>query len=351
MISLNAEVLNDICYEPIQESGFEFGVVNILGTTKIPIRNLNTTEQLSDVSVAIGSSSLFSLMSECGIDDIEGNCEQSSEASIFVVSAFNDGIIYNLDTLDSGAVKTPYEKSFFSLLSNNDYDLVGSYVKNGTTYTGIINPCNNFTCSNPKVFTPYFSSNLYGKLIIAGNSSLCADNNKDGICEDPGDKSNNDIYMIYNDYDDVNKTADYSATTENSSAAYLDIPEGKTVLWAGLSWQGFMANRGAYTDPDDKAIDWTDELKAKAKSIKYKHDSDSSYQKATNAQMNWVNFDENRMYYQSFLDITDYVNAHKGGYYWVGDITTSQGEPRGGSFGAWSITVVYADNNEKFNNI
>lgn len=193
-----------------------------------------------------------------------------------------------------------------------------------------------FTCANPKAFTPLYSQNLYGKLIIAGNTSLCYNNG--GVCGNPGSNTNNNINMMYNDYDDVNGTTDNTTTVNNSSAAYINIPAGKTVLWAGLTWQGYMVN-------------WTDAQKEAGHQIKYKHDSDTSYQIETNAQMNWVYFDASRMYYQGFVDITSYVNAHKGGYYWVGDIATTQGQPVGGSFGAWSIAVIYEDENEDFNNL
>lgn len=192
-----------------------------------------------------------------------------------------------------------------------------------------------FTCANPKAFTPIYSSNLYGKLIIAGNTSLCK--NDGGVCGDPGNSTNNDINMMYNDYDNVTGTTDYATTTLNSSAAYLDIPAGKTVVWAGLVWQGYMVN-------------WTSAQKEAGHNIKYKFSTDS-YQTVTNAQMNWVYFDSSRMYYESYVDITSYVNSHGGGYYWVGDIATTQGQPAGGSFGAWAIAVVYEDYNEDFKNI
>jgi len=199
--------------------------------------------------------------------------------------------------------------------------------------------CNTYKCANPKPFTEVFSTNNYAKLIIAGNTSLCADNNKDGTCEDPGTSTNNKIWMINNDYDDTNGTAGNNETTLNSSAAYLDIPLGKKVLWAGLTWQGYLAGSNISTKINE------------AKTIKYKYESDSSYQVDNNAQLHWVYFSDTRMYYQGFVDITSYVNKHQGGYYWIGDIVTTEEKPAGGSFGAWSITVVYEDKSEDFNNI
>jgi hypothetical protein len=195
---------------------------------------------------------------------------------------------------------------------------------------------NNFKCANPKEFTQIFSVNTYAKLLQIGNTSLCKKVN--GACVDPGTSTNNDINMSNNDYDDVNGTSDNAATTLNSSAAYLDMPAGKKVLWAGLFWQGYM-------------VDWTLEDKEKGKSIKFKHHDDSSYQIENNASMHWVYLSDTRLYYESFVDVTEYVNDNGPGYYWVGDIATSEGTPEGGTFGAWTMSIVYEDNTEEFRNI
>lgn len=198
-----------------------------------------------------------------------------------------------------------------------------------------------FTCANPKEFTEVFKTSAHSKMIQAGNSSLCKRQGSSGTTCDPAgasrSSSNNAIYMINNDYDDVSGITDSSATTLNSSAAEIDIPAGKEVLWAGLFWQGYMVNKD-------------DTFKEKGKSIKYKIEGAATYESVTNAEMNWVHFSSSRMYYQSFVDITTYVNSNGGGFYWVGDIATTEGTPTGGSYGAWSIAVVYRDKNEKLNN-
>ncbi|QOY51627.1 Ig domain-containing protein [Candidatus Sulfurimonas baltica] len=208
---------------------------------------------------------------------------------------------------------------------------------NSDSFSITVSTVVNFTCANPRVFTPVYSDSAYSKLVQIGNTSLCA-NDGSGNCTDPGTSQNNNINMMHNDYDDVHATADNAATTSNSSAALLDIPAGKKVLWAGLFWQGYM-------------VGWNDAQKQTGRSIKYKHDGDTSYQSASNASMNWVYFDANRFYYQSFIDITGYVNANGPGYYWVGDIATTEGQPAGGSFGAWSLAVVYEDFSQDFKNI
>ena len=194
-----------------------------------------------------------------------------------------------------------------------------------------------FTCANPKPFEIVYNKKAYSKLLLIGNTSLCA-NNGSGVCEDPGSARNNDINMMHNDYDDTEGITDNSTTTSNSSAALLDIPTDKKILYAGLYWQGYMEN-------------WTDAQKELGHNVKYKHEDASSYEVKTNGAMNWVYFNSSRFYYQAYLDITDYVNQHKGGYYWVGDLASEDGKPAGGSFGAWSLVVVYEDNSENFNDI
>lgn len=184
---------------------------------------------------------------------------------------------------------------------------------------------NDFTCANPKEFTDIFNKNTYGRLVLIGNNSLCADNNKDGVCEDPGTKNNNDIYMIYN------------KNTYNESSALLDIPQNKKILWAGLFWQGYLVGQN-------------DSVKQSAKTVQFKH-ANGTYQTIANAKMNWVYFDNSRFYYQGYKEVTDIIQNSGAGYYSVKDIVTTKGQPNGGSFGAWSLAVVYEDDNEDFKNI
>ena len=196
------------------------------------------------------------------------------------------------------------------------------------------------SCANPKSFDIVFQSNDHSKMIMAGNTNLCKRLGSSGHTCDPNgasrSESNNDIYMINNDYDNIENETDSSKTTLNSSAAYVDIPTDKEVLWAGLFWQGYFA--GTYTEND----------KSEGESVKFKQEG-NNYDSIT-GDMRWVYFSSTRMYYQGFADVTDYVKTHGGGYYWVGDIATSEGQPIGGSYGGWSLAVVYRDNSEKFRN-
>ena len=205
----------------------------------------------------------------------------------------------------------------------------------------------NFACANPKEFDIVFQTNAHSKMIMAGNTNLCKRLGNSGHTCDPSgagrNESNNDIYMINNDYDDEANETDSGTTTHNSSAAYLDIPAGKEVLWAGLFWQGYLSGTNL-TDVD----------KEKGRTVKFKHEGEA-YETLSDGDIHWIyiqqrNGGDLRMYYQSFVEVTDYVNTHGGGYYWVGDIATSEGTPVGGSYGAWALAVVYKDRTEKFRN-
>jgi len=195
-------------------------------------------------------------------------------------------------------------------------------------------PTKDFSCANPKPFDSVFSTNTNGNVLILGNTSLCADNNGDGNCEDPGTARNNNIIMI-----DVDADSD-AATTINSSAAHLTMPADATVLYAGLHWQGYL-------------IDANQSRKDSAATIKFKFDG-SSYNTTTvnTTNMNWVYFSDTRFYYQGYVDLTSYVQTHGAGKYWVGDLITDTGDSLpGGGFGGWAMTVVYKSNTEEFRNL
>ena len=195
-------------------------------------------------------------------------------------------------------------------------------------------PTKDFICANPKPFDSVYKINTNGNLLILGNTSLCADNNIDGTCEDPGTATNNNIYMIDHDADSD------AATTINSSAATLNLPADATVLYAGLHWQGYLVNA-------------TQARKDSAAAIKFKFDG-STYNTTTvnTTNMNWVYFDASRFYYQGYVNLTSYVQTNGAGKYWVGDIIsdTGAGLP-GGGFGGWAITVVYKSASETFRNL
>lgn len=225
-------------------------------------------------------------------------------------------------------------------VNNTDTVYIRVFAQNTADYSISINftltaaPSKDFTCANPKPFTSIFTTNTSGNALIIGNTSLCADDNNDGACEDPGTARNNDIIMINNDVDGDN------STTFNSSAATLAMPADAEVLYAGLHWQGYL-------------IDANDTRKNSAATIKFKYDG-STYNTTTvsESNMNWVYFNASRFYYQGYVDLTAYVQNNGAGKYWVGDIITDTGDSlAGGGFGGWAITVIYKSDTEVFRNM
>ncbi|NPA59283.1 MAG: hypothetical protein GXO30_02290, partial [Epsilonproteobacteria bacterium] len=134
------ENANDICYGVTEETGMSMGPVNIKYTGTTPITSLNNYE-LTDVHVALGTSSLFSAFSECGVDGVEGNCSDASGKSFMMMSVFNDGVNFDLEDLSQNETHSPYTKAMFKLFSSGDYEWIGTYVKNGVTHVGKMKPC------------------------------------------------------------------------------------------------------------------------------------------------------------------------------------------------------------------
>lgn len=225
-------------------------------------------------------------------------------------------------------------------LSNTDTVYIQIFAQQTSNYTITMNftvtapPTKDFTCANPKPFDSVFNTNTTGNVLILGNTSLCADNNGDGNCEDPGTARNNNIIMINNDVDGD------AATTINSSAALLTMPADAQVLYAGLHWQGYLINA-------DQA------RKDSAATIKFKFDGNSYNTTTVNTNnMNWVYFNASRFYYQGYVDLTSYVQTNGSGKYWVGDLITDTGDSLpGGGFGGWAMTVVYKSGSEVFRNL
>ncbi|MFK5855981.1 MAG: hypothetical protein QM503_07605, partial [Bacteroidota bacterium] len=131
---------DDICYGNFTKEGINLLGVGVFNKTRMPVKNLNSNT-LTDVQVALGTSSLFSAFGNCGVEDGSGTCEDANGASFMMFSAFNDGVSFDLEDLSQNEGITPYTESLFSFLNDNNYDLVASYKKNGILHQGKMKPC------------------------------------------------------------------------------------------------------------------------------------------------------------------------------------------------------------------
>ena len=210
-----------------------------------------------------------------------------------------------------------------------------------------------FTVRNPKD-----SQNIKGNYKIAGSLSLCEDDGTGNCRADNGNSnSNDDIYV------DI----DSDTNTSNSSSSTIDIPLGSKVLWAGLYWQG-VVHRSRSEDggddfmggtvPDDapllggstNQIDLTNDTYG-ANQVKLKIPSDidnnDSYRLINSNQLDYSDLG-----YGGFAEITDILSDNPNGTYMIADVKCHEGaEPNHGNYGAWSLVVIYENEDETLKNI
>lgn len=206
-----------------------------------------------------------------------------------------------------------------------------------------------FTGTNFKDFEILYSENLRGDIRMIGNSIVGEWDTEwywswwgwqqryinNTTC--PGNNTNNAI--VASRFWDV----DNNASTFNSSSAELSIPAGSTIKKAYLYWQGRAASN-EYKD---------------AKVIKFKPPGASGYTTitASDDNMHWDSYGDYYPY-QGSAEVTEYINGS--GTYTVADLTTYAGNaadrngyfPDGlGAYGAWSLVVVYENDDENLQNI
>lgn len=200
-----------------------------------------------------------------------------------------------------------------------------------------------FSGKNLRDFTQLYKKDLYGDIKIFGNTILgerqctngyyswggwvCTRYSDVTICP-ANDTNNAEISARYVDIDG-------DASTYDSSSSNLTLAAGSTIKKAYLYWQGL-----ALADDYQNAVN-----------IKLKVPNHSSYIniKANDSKVNWT---QNDSYfpYQATADITEYMNGS--GTYSVADLFTMEGQISGlGTYGAWSIVVVYENENETLKNI
>jgi len=122
--------------------------------------------------------------------------------------------------------------------------------------------------------------------------------------------------------------------TRSSSYAELVIPPGATVVWAGLYWGGRTTLNGTVNDPI--LFKWEeDDL-----------DDSSPYSSFAGSTIE-DQYSTNKSY-QSFVDVTQYVQDHGSGIYWGANISWVSGPKR---YAGWALTVVYQDPSEPLRNI
>ncbi|MEI6689546.1 MAG: hypothetical protein WCN97_09355 [Thermoleophilia bacterium] len=199
-------------------------------------------------------------------------------------------------------------------------------------------------------FTPRFSTNVNGQIIIAANTIMqCPTTTVDpllnsgctGARAGTNARNNNTLDMGWLDVD-----ADTS--TFDSSTAQLLLPSTGHVLFAGLYWTGLQKKAAVITGangfkgtplapPDANAIG----------TVKLAVPGAAGYTTVTASQVDTGPIAESSGY-TAFADVTTLVNAAGAGEYTVANVQTGTG---GNSFAGWSLVIAYSDTTEPLRNL
>ncbi len=232
----------------------------------------------------------------------------------------------------------PNKIFYVDIVSANGAD-INPLAKSGTGT--ILNDDTSFAGPNVRDFKPVYSNTfngnvrVFGNTIVVKNGTGCTTGTQTNC--DPGTANNNSVDVKFAQID---TSAGAPLTNSSAELSTTFVPAGSTIKWAGLYWQGYLCG-------DEKN---TPSKKSNAINVKLKRPGDTSYQTLQADLFNWVYLANNgncntgteRWYYQGSKDITNIINkTSPQGNYYVGEIISQTGTPVGGSFGGWSIAVVY----------
>ncbi|MCL2091990.1 MAG: hypothetical protein FWH11_12475 [Micrococcales bacterium] len=171
-------------------------------------------------------------------------------------------------------------------------------------------------------FLVRYTTNANGAIVTIGNNLLTcpAAAENCAAARAGGNYNNNSFTMTHLDADDV-------AGTFNSSSSVLSLPEGATVLWAGLYWGArLQTGTGGQTGSGTRTV------------MQLRPPGAASYQTITSQQEFGPNTASYNAY-QEFADVTAIVRAAGNGEYWGANVVTATGVDR---YAGWSLTVAYA---------
>lgn len=215
-------------------------------------------------------------------------------------------------------------------------------------------------CSNPKQFSLRTKQVLAGDLVAIGNSSICADDDKDGSCDaiqTVRNDTNNIIHVTSSSSSDIAASDEPTPLSDgnlsmNISSAKLDLPDNTKIRWAGLYWQGEVW---------DTKTETGQKMQAQADKIKFKIPGDVNFRditadehhyiyvkrKTNQASADYYGVTRYEEHYQGFKDVTAIMknlNGSHDGNYTVANIQATVGKlwyP--GAEAAWSLQIIYED--------
>lgn len=205
--------------------------------------------------------------------------------------------------------------------------------------------------------TLIYSENLKGGTVLFGNTMMHALNDTTGLPDlnvmnetaDPNNASGLGVgYSFFGndgafmDFIDIDGTTGPGAGTTNSSSADLTLPAGSnTIRFARLYWGGRILPSTVQGAPDT------------LRKIKIRKGNSGAY---TSAMAPASNVDQvdliTDIVYQSYVDITAFIEANGAGTYTIADIPATNGFTNGGGqYAGWAIVVAYENPSEPYNSV
>jgi hypothetical protein len=158
------------------------------------------------------------------------------------------------------------------------------------------------------------------------------------------DKLNDEFDMAYIDIDE-----DESTFSSSSSELYLENPNRKKIVYAGLYWSGTYRYNAGIQKSEKKFIS-TDASRGTFSSVKLKLPNKEKYIDVS-GQVIFDGAGKNEFDaiapYAVYADISDYIKelSNASGVYSVANIKATQGIIEGGVSAGWTIFIVYEDQN------
>ena len=202
-----------------------------------------------------------------------------------------------------------------------------------------------------RAFSQIYSENLKGGTTMFGNGILhIIENNTVNLTKmNQTSNANNGVGGIgYSQYGNDGSNMqqidiDNNSSTVNSSSADLVLPTGtNTIKFARLYWGGKIDNSVITANPDT------------LRKIKIRKGTSGNYFNATTPSINVDQFaiSTTEKAYQSFVDVTSFVNANGAGTYTIADLPVTPGSSStGGRYGGWVIVVAYENVSQPYNSI
>ncbi len=204
------------------------------------------------------------------------------------------------------------------------------------------------TAQNPiTAYTQVYSGVIKGGTTVIGNTSMHAVNGDGSVrtsrMNDISTAShigtttygNDDENMQFADVDGV-------AATGNSTSATLSLPAGaNTIKYARLYWGGRINNSAITAKPDT----------LRRAKIRFGTGPYSQIiAPVGNVDLFAINTTET--VYQSYVDVTSYIQGSGAGTYTVADVPATPGQVTGGGkFAGWSIVIAYENPNSLLNSV